>query len=138
MTTWGKAAALLAAGALLLSGCDQDVDAADQGGKTTSQSKTTGQSGKTGKADACTEALGLADLNPLIDPAKLKARAEEKGKRLRELAGDVQDQNVKNALVDMADSYVEVKKEHIEDAGVVAQWVKRNVKNLDALRAACD
>ncbi|SFW58332.1 hypothetical protein SAMN04489730_1706 [Amycolatopsis australiensis] len=37
----------------------------------------------------------------------------------------------------MADSYVEVQKERIEDAGVVAQWMQRNVKKLDALRAAC-
>jgi hypothetical protein len=125
MTRGGTTAALLAGAALLLSGCDQVSTAVDQGSKTAD------------KVGACTEALGLADLNPLVDPDKLKARAADKEKRLRELAGNVQDQDVKNALLGMAGSYVEVQKERIEDAGVVAQWVQRNVKKLDALRAAC-
>jgi len=125
MTRGGTTAALLAASALLLGGCAEVGNAVDQGNRTAD------------KVAACTEALGLADLNPLVDPAKLKARAEDKEKRLRELAGDVGDQDVKNALLGMADSYVEVQKERIEDAGVVAKWVQRNVKKLDALRAAC-
>jgi hypothetical protein len=125
MTRGGTTAALLAGAALLLSGCGQVSDAVDQGSKTAD------------KVGACTEALGLADLNPLVDPEKLKARAADKEKRLRELAGDVQDQDVKNALLGMAGSYVEVQKERIEDAGVVAQWVQRNVKKIDALRVAC-
>ncbi|WP_410637268.1 hypothetical protein [Amycolatopsis sp. lyj-346] len=125
MTRGGTTAALLAAAALLVSGCAEVGNAVDQGNRTAD------------KVAACTEALGLADLNPLVDPAKLKARAEDKERRLRELAGDVQDQNVKNALLGMADSYVEVQKERIEDAGVVAKWVQRNVKKLDTLRAAC-
>ncbi|WP_372671617.1 hypothetical protein [Amycolatopsis kentuckyensis] len=125
MTRGGTTAALLAGAALLLSGCDQVSNAVDQGSKTVD------------KVGVCTEALGLADLNPLVDPDKLKARAADKERRLRELASDVQDQDVKNALLGMAGSYVEVQKERIEDAGVVAQWVQRNVKKLDALRAAC-
>ncbi|MEV6622530.1 hypothetical protein AB0M83_05170 [Amycolatopsis sp. NPDC051106] len=125
MTRGGTTAALLAGAALLLSGCDQVSGAVDQGSKTAD------------KVGACTEALGLADLNPLVDPEKLKARAADKEKRLRELAGNVQDQDVKNALLGMAGSYVEVQKERIEDAGVVAQWVQRNVKKIDALRVAC-
>ena len=125
MTRGGTTAALLAGAALLLSGCAEVGNAVDQGNRTAD------------KVAACTEALGLADLNPLVDPAKLKARAEDKEKRLRELAGDVGDQDVKNALLGMAGSYVEVQKERIEDAGVVAKWVQRNVKKLDALRVAC-
>ncbi|MET8994559.1 hypothetical protein [Amycolatopsis sp. Hca4] len=125
MTRGGTLAALLAAAGLLLSGCAEVGNAVDQGSKTVD------------KVGVCTEALGLADLNPLVDPAKFKARAEDKERRLRELAGDVQDQNVKNALLGMADSYVQVQKERFEDAGVVARWVQRNVKKLDALRAAC-
>ena len=125
MTSWGRTAALLAAAALLLSGCDQVSSAVDQGSRTAD------------KVGACAEALGLADLNPLVDPQKLKERAEDKEQRLRELAGNVADQDVKNALLGMADSYVEVQKEHIEDAGVVAKWAKRNVAKLDALRTAC-
>ncbi|MFB9691271.1 hypothetical protein [Amycolatopsis plumensis] len=125
MTRGGITAALLASAALLLSGCSEVGNAVDQGGWTAD------------KVAACTEALGLADLNPLVDPARLQARAEDKERRLRELAGNVQDQDVKNALLGMADSYVQVQKEHIEDAGVVAQWVQRNLTKLDALRAAC-
>jgi hypothetical protein len=125
MTTWGKTAAALVAAGLLLTGCDDISNAVDEGGRTAD------------KVSACTEALGLADLNPLVDPEKLKARAEDKEKRLRELAGNVEDDDVKNALIGMADSYVEVQKERIQDAGVVAQWVARNVDKLDALRTAC-
>lgn len=125
MTRRGTTTALLAAAGLLLAGCSQVSEAVDQGSRTAD------------KVGACTEALGLADLNPLVDPDKLKARAADKEKRLRELAGNVQDQDVKNALLGMAGSYVEVQKERIEDAGVVAQWVQRNVKKLDALRVAC-
>jgi hypothetical protein len=125
MTRGGKTAALLAAAALLLSGCDEVGNAVDQGSKTAD------------KVGACAEALGLADLNPLVDPAKLKARAEDKERRLRELAGNIQDEDVKNALLGMADSYVQVQKERIEDAGVVTKWVQRNVEKIDALRAAC-
>jgi hypothetical protein len=125
MTTWGKTAVALVAAGLLLTGCDDISNAVDEGGRTAD------------KVSACTEALGLADLNPLVDPEKLKARAGDKEKRLRELAGNVEDDDVKNALIGMADSYVEVQKERIEDAGVVAQWIARNVDKLDALRTAC-
>lgn len=117
--------AALAASAALLAGCDQVDSAVDTANSTAD------------KVGTCTQALGLADLNPLVDPGKLKARAEDKEKRLRALAADVGDQDVKNALLGMADSYVEIQKEHIEDAGVVAAWAKRNVAKLDALRKAC-
>ncbi len=91
----------------------------------------------TDRATVCTEALGLADLNPLVDPDKLRSRAEDKERRLRELAGQVADQDVKNSLLTMADSYVEVQKERFEDLGVLAGWAKRNAERIDALRAAC-
>ena len=69
---------------------------------------------------ACAEALGLADLNPLVDPARVKA-----------------DKDVKSSLLTMADSYVEVQRERFDDLGVVANWAKRNSRDIDALRAAC-
>lgn len=94
-------------------------------------------SGAVDKASVCTEALGLADLNPLVDPEKLKARAADKERRLRELADDVQDQDVKASLLTMAGSYVEVQKERLEDASVMAGWVKRNATRVNALRTAC-
>lgn len=88
-------------------------------------------------AAVCAEALGLADLNPLVDPARLKARAADKERRLRELAGHVADKDVQNSLVTMADSYVEVQRERFDDLTVVANWAKRNSANIAALRAAC-
>jgi hypothetical protein len=89
------------------------------------------------KASVCAEALGLADLDPLADPERFQARAEDKEKRLRELAANVSDQDLKASLLTMADSYVEVQKERFDDLSVVANWAKRNVDRLDALRAAC-
>jgi hypothetical protein len=89
------------------------------------------------KASVCAEALGLADLNPLVDPDRLRARAAAKEQRLRELAGNVSDGDVKSSLLTMADSYVEVQKERFDDLTVVANWAKRNAVRLDALRQAC-
>jgi hypothetical protein len=113
------------AAVLSLSACDEVSSAVDEAGAVAD------------KASVCAEALGLADLNPLVDPERLKARAEDKEQRLRELAEDVADEDVKASLLGLADSYVQVQKEHIEDAGVVARWVKNNTERLDALRKAC-
>ncbi|MGW7530942.1 hypothetical protein [Amycolatopsis sp. NPDC054798] len=124
MKSWGVAVALVAAGTLL-AGCDQVDSAVNQANSAVD------------KVSACSEALGLADLNPLVDGEKLKARAQDKERRLRELASNVQEEDVKKALLGMADSYVQVQKEHLEDAGVIARWTKRNLERLDGLRKAC-
>ncbi|MCU1683645.1 MAG: hypothetical protein JWQ81_4384 [Amycolatopsis sp.] len=124
MKNWGVPVVLVIAGSVLV-GCDQVNSAVDTANSAAS------------KASTCTEALGLADLNPLADPAKLKAQAADKEKRLRDLASQVQDKDVKNALVTMAGSYVEVQKERFDDASVVAKWAQRNVQRLDVLRKAC-
>ncbi|MGH3758418.1 hypothetical protein [Actinophytocola sp.] len=116
--------ALLAA-ALLAAGCAEVDSAVDQA------------STATDKATVCAEALGLADLDPLVDPERLRARADDKERRLRELADSVADQDVKNSLLTMADSYVEVQKERFEDLSIVAGWAKRNAEHVDALREAC-
>lgn len=89
------------------------------------------------KASVCAEALGLADLNPLVDSDRLAQRAADKERRLRELAESVADEDVKSSLLGLADSYLQVQKERLEDAGVVARWVKRNTERLDSLRKAC-
>jgi len=88
-------------------------------------------------AAVCAEALGLADLNPLVDPARLKARAADKERRLRELADHVADKDVKSSLLTMAGSYVQVQRERFDDLTVVASWARRNAANIAALRAAC-
>ncbi len=85
----------------------------------------------------CAEALGLADLDPLVDPDRLKARAADKERRLRQLANDVSDRDLRASLLTMADSYVEVQKERFDDLTVVADWAKRNTARLDELRKAC-
>ncbi|MGH2952177.1 MAG: hypothetical protein ACRDKX_09050 [Solirubrobacterales bacterium] len=91
----------------------------------------------TDKATVCAEALGLADLDPLVDPDRLRARAEDKERRLRELADSVADHDVKSSLLTMADSYVEVQQERFEDLSIVAAWARRNAEHVDALRKAC-
>jgi len=113
------------ASVLVLAGCEEVSQAAD------------GVNAAADRASVCAEALGLADLNPLVDPEKLKQRAEDKEQRLRELAGNVADEDVKASLLGLADSYLQVQKEHLQDAGVVARWVQRNTERLDALRKAC-
>jgi hypothetical protein len=110
---------------LLVAGCGQVNSAVEQAGAVRD------------KASVCADALGLADLNPLVDPEKLKARAADKERRLRELAGNVADQDVRSSLLTMADSYLEVQKERFDDLTVVAAWAKRNTAHLDALRRAC-
>jgi len=116
---------VLLAVAVLLAGCAEVDSAANQA------------SNAMDKASVCAEALGLADLNPLVDPERLRARAAAKEQRLRELAGNVADGDLKDSLLTMADSYVEVQREHFEDLTVITNWAKRNAVRLDALRRAC-
>lgn len=120
-----RGAVVVVAAAMALTGCAEVGSAVDQA------------SDATDRAAVCAEALGLADLNPLVDPERLKARAADKERRLRELAGDVGDGDLKSSLLTMADSYVQVQRERMEDLGVVARWAKRNAEHLDALRKAC-
>ncbi|MBB4909583.1 hypothetical protein [Actinophytocola algeriensis] len=110
---------------LVVAGCAEVGEAVDEAGAVAD------------RASVCAEALGLADLNPLVDQERLRERAEDKERRLRELAGDVADEDVKASLLGLADSYLQVQKERLDDAGVVARWVRRNTERLDALRVAC-
>jgi hypothetical protein len=121
---FGRVCVVLAS-VLVLAGCEEVGNAAEEANSFAD------------KASVCAEALGLADLNPLVDQEKLKQRAEDKEQRLRELANNVADEDVKASLLGLADSYLQVQKERLEDAGVVARWVKRNTERLDALRRAC-
>ncbi len=113
------------AAVLLLGGCAEVDSAVDEASSTMD------------KAGVCAEALGLADLNPLVDPDRLRARAEDKEQRLRELADNVADQDVRASLLTMADSYVEVQQERFDDLSVVTEWAKRNAERVDALQEAC-
>jgi hypothetical protein len=116
---------IVLAAALVLAGCDQVDSAVDEANSVSD------------KASVCAEALGLADLNPLVDPERLRARAADKERRLRELADTVADQDVKASVLNLADSYVEVQQERFDDLTVVAAWAQRNIVHLEALRTAC-
>jgi hypothetical protein len=111
--------------AVLAAGCTQTRDVADRAQSAVST------------ASVCAEALGLADLNPLVDPERVKARAADKERRLRQLADNVSDKDVRASLLTMADSYVEVQRERFDDLTVVANWAKRNARNIAAMRSAC-
>lgn len=116
---------IVLAAALVLAGCDQVDSAVDEANSVSD------------KASVCAEALGLADLNPLVDPERLRARAADKERRLRELADTVADQDVKASVLNLADSYVEVQQERFDDLTVLAAWAQRNIVHLEALRTAC-
>ncbi|GAB3000135.1 hypothetical protein LWP59_36760 [Amycolatopsis acidiphila] len=103
---------------LLLAGCDQVDSTASQ-------------------ASACAEALGLTNLNPNLDPAQLAAQAQQKADRLRQLANQVSDQDLKQNLFTIADSYIALEQRKVEGLSDVNDWAQRNAANLSALRAAC-
>jgi len=118
-------AVALASAAVLVAGCSEVNDAVDE------------VSSVADKASVCTEALGLVDLLPWTDPEKVKERAADKEQRLRELAESVNDQDVAGSLTTLADSYVAVQRERIEDITQASDWVRNHLDRIDALRAAC-
>lgn len=111
-------AALLAVAGLLLAGCDQ-VDA------------------QVGKASACTEALGLSTPNLDPDPDRLAEEARQRADRLRALADEVSDQDLKQNLGTLADAYVDLQKRDVQRLSDFNDWVQRNASNFDALRQVC-
>ncbi|MEU6645091.1 hypothetical protein ABZ863_21360 [Saccharomonospora sp. NPDC046836] len=116
---------LAALGLLLLTGCDEVNEAVDQVNTVAS------------KASVCTEALGLANLNPNVDPEQVIAQAEEKANRLQELASQVAEQDVKQTLLTMADGYLELERQRLDNLSAFSQWLQRNLNNLEQLRQAC-
>lgn len=103
---------------VLLTGCDQVSSATD-------------------KASACGQALGLANLNPDIDPAEVHEVAARKADQLRELADKVADQDLKQDLFTMADAYVDLERRKVDSLSDVNDWVQRNADNLTNLREVC-
>lgn len=114
-----------ALGGLLLAGCDQVNEAVNKADAATD------------KASVCTEALGLAELNPNVAPQQVQAKAQEKADRLRELGQQVAEQDVKQTLFAMADSYVEIEQRQAGALGNFNEWLQRNSRQLDQLRKAC-
>lgn len=104
--------------ATALTACDQVGSAAD-------------------KASVCAEALGLANVDPRADPAELAEQAAQKADRLRQLANQVSDGDVKQSLLTIADSYVTLEKHRVDELGNLSDWIQHNAGNLGNLRSAC-
>ncbi|HJQ47642.1 MAG TPA: hypothetical protein VJ870_15195 [Amycolatopsis sp.] len=103
---------------LLLTSCDQATSAMD-------------------KASACTEALGLANINPNLDASELAAQAQQKADRLRALANQVSDQDLKQNLFTIANSYLSLEQRKLDHLSNFNDWIQQNATNLGNLRAAC-
>jgi hypothetical protein len=102
----------------LLSGCDQAKALGD-------------------KASVCADALGLATLVPDSDPEKTRRAAVEKANKLKSLANDAQEKDVKGALTTLADEYVQVSKRRAEDLRNFAGWAGDLYRNQDNVRKIC-
>ncbi|MEU3272662.1 hypothetical protein ABZ639_17625 [Saccharomonospora sp. NPDC006951] len=120
-----KVSALAALGVLLLAGCSEVNSAVDQANRLGD------------KAGVCTEALGLADLNPNMDPEQVRAGAEEKAQRLRELGNEVAEQDLQQTLFRMSDAYLEFEQRKLDHLSGFNEWLQRNLENLKQLRDAC-
>lgn len=124
MRTWSALAAL-GAMAVLATGCAEVNDAADQ------------VNSAAGKASVCAEALGVADLNPNVDPEQVRADAEQKANRLRELGEQATQQDLRQTLFAMADGYLELEQGKLDHLNGFNQWLQQNLRNLEQLRQAC-
>ena len=89
------------------------------------------------KASICADALGLATLVPDTDPEKTRQAAKEKAEKLRSLAADAQEQDVKGALGTLADEYIDVSKRRAEDLRNFAGWAGDLVRNQEKVRKIC-
>ncbi|WP_028661533.1 hypothetical protein [Saccharomonospora saliphila] len=120
---WPAAVVLSVAG--LTTGCGEVNDAVEQ------------VNSATDKASACSEALGIVDLNPNIDPEQVAANAGEKAERLRALGNEVADQTVQENLYDLADGYLELERRKLDHLDDFNGWLHDNLTRLDQLRQAC-
>lgn len=89
------------------------------------------------KASTCADALGLATLVPDTDADKVRKEAVDKANKLKSLASDAQDKDVKGALTTLADEYVSVSKRRAEDLRNFAGWAGDLYRNQDNLRKIC-
>lgn len=89
------------------------------------------------KAQVCSQALGVVDLNPNVDPEQVRAEAEEKANRLRELGNQVADQSVRDTLSQLADGYENLEQQAPDNLNAFNDWLRRNLQSLEQLRQAC-
>jgi hypothetical protein len=89
------------------------------------------------KASICADALGLATLVPDSDPEKTRQEALDKANKLKGLAKDAQEKDVKGALTTLADEYVAVSKRRADDLRNFAGWAGDLYRNQDNVRKIC-
>jgi len=122
---WTRTVPAAALGMMLLAGCSEAAEMHDT------------VNGAADKASVCGQALGIVDLNPSVHAEKVKSEAGEKARKLRDLASDVAEQDVKQNLTALADGYVELEQRRVDRMSDFNQWVQRNLNNLENLRKAC-
>ncbi|MCP2251753.1 hypothetical protein LY13_000484 [Prauserella aidingensis] len=122
---WKRTAPVAALGLLLLAGCSEVAEVSESVG------------GAADKASVCGQALGIVDLNPNVDPQQVQDEAADKAQRLRDLAGQAAEQDLKQNLTALADGYVELEQQRADRIGDFNQWLKQNLNKLDQLRKAC-
>lgn len=122
---WKRTAPVAALGLLLLAGCSEVAEVSESVG------------GAADKASVCGQALGIVDLNPNVDPQQIQDEAADKAQRLRDLAGQAAEQDLKQNLTALADGYVELEQQRADRIGDFNQWLQQNLNNLDNLRKAC-
>lgn len=122
---WKRTAPVAALGLVLLAGCSEVSEVHES------------VSGAADKASICGQALGLVNLNPNVDAEKVQAEAADKAQRLRDLAGRVAEQDVKQNLTELADGYVELEQRRADRIGDFNEWLQKNLANLDELRQTC-
>jgi hypothetical protein len=89
------------------------------------------------KASICADALGLATLVPDTDPEKTRKEALAKAEKLKGLAADAEEKDVKGALTTLADEYVQVSKKRADDLRNFAGWAGDLYKNQENVRKIC-
>jgi hypothetical protein len=116
-----------AAAGLLLTGCSEVGSALDTA------------SDATDKASACTEALGLVtSFDPSkLEPEQIQEQAGQQAQRLQELSQQVSDADLRQNLLDMANSYVELEQRQADALGDVTDWVAQQTEDLNQLREVC-
>jgi hypothetical protein len=116
-----------AAAGLLLTGCSEVNSALDTA------------SDATDKASACSEALGLVtSFDPSnLEPEQIQEQAGQQAQRLQELGEQVSDADLRQNLLDMADTYVELEQRQADALGNVTDWIEQQTANLDQLRQVC-
>jgi hypothetical protein len=89
------------------------------------------------KASICADALGLATLVPAGDPEKTRREMLDKAEKLKSLAADAQEKDVKSALTTLSDEYIAASKRRAEDLRNFAGWAGDLFTHQANVRKVC-